>query len=271
MVPYTHVLSTMLSRLTTLLIVALCVALPHGALAQDIQADTLVQDPRIAPGEGLPVRTKLINTQSVRRVDVVLVYRIVDGADKTIDEETETVAIDTTATVFHVFTLPLSLPSGRYQLEVEALYPGQEFPAYSSFGFLVEPKLFGMFRSDLALFSALAAALFGAAILGFALLQRRRYHSMIPRDFSHIPERDRVYYEIVSDVLQQMRFAIGAKVVRIASKVEGIELDGKGGVARLTREPASVVADLVTTYERATAKKLGFAFGSTRRRRTLLR
>lgn len=261
----------MLSRFTTLFIVALCVALPHGVLAQNIQADTLVQDPRIAPGEGLPVRTKLINTQSVRRVDVVLMYRILDSEDKTIDEDTETVAIDTTATIFHVFTLPLSLPSGRYQLEVEALYPGQEFPAYSSFGFLVEPKIFGMFRSDLALFSALAVVLLASAILGFALMQRRRYHSMIPRDFSHVSEHERVYYEIVSDVLQQMRFSIGAKAVRIASRVEGIELDGKGGVARLTRDPAEVVADLVTTYEQATSKKLGFAFGSTRRRRTLLR
>lgn len=222
---------------------------------------------RLAPGELLPVSIKLINFGSQKRVDVIVTYSIFDASDNKIYSESETVAVDTTASFVKRIQLPYTIKPGMYALKSSIQYPYQEAPAVSSFPFKIEKKIGSFFISDIILYGLILAALL---LAGFALMYlvifftgkkpRVRLH-----DYSDKPKDQIIYYEMLSDTIMQMRLRVGDAAVDIATNIDGLEIDEKTGrVLNIADDPAKIIAVLVSEYEKKLGKKVSFSFRNSK-------
>lgn len=239
---------------------AICV-MPGVARMQDIQTDTQVSAPRIAPGESMPVRVKLSNFGSNARSDVVLTYDVISPDGKIVHTENETYAVETTASFIHTLTLPQDIVSGHYTVSVSIAYTGQKSPAVASYPFTVERKIGGIFVSDLMLYGGIACAsvLFASAV---AWVVTRRGSPVGTEDYSDVPHEARIYYEVIGDIIRAMRTHEGDKALIMATQTPGLKINADTGrVLRLTEDPASVMAHLVREYEKQFGKRVNLAFG----------
>lgn len=220
-------------------------------------------DNRVAPGEFLPVSIKLVNFGSQTRVDVITTYTIFDSNNKQVYSESETVAVDTTASFVKRIQLPDTIKPGTYTLKSSIKYPYQEAPAVSSFPFKVEQKIGSFFISDIILYSSILVALL---IAGFLLMYLVVFFTnKKPRirlqDYSDKPKDQIIYYEMLSDTIMQMRLRVGDKAIDIATRIDGLEIDEKTGrVLKITDHPAKIIATLVSEYEKKLGKKVSFSF-----------
>jgi hypothetical protein len=145
-------------------------------------------------------------------------------------------------------------------VRVSIAYPDQKTPAVSSFPFSVEQDVGGVFLSDLLLYIgiALATAVVVTVAIGFS----SRAVPTVYEDYSHIPHRTRIYYEIVSDVIREMRMYEGDRILVMAARVPGLEINSDTGrVISFTQDPASVVAALVKSFEMQFNKRVNFSLG----------
>lgn len=110
---------------------------------------------RIAPGELLPVSVKLVNFGGGKRVDVTIIYRVLSESGDVVLMETETVAVETTASFIKILQIPRDTPSGKYTAESNITYQGQKVPAIASYQFAVERKIAGMFVSQFLIYGAI--------------------------------------------------------------------------------------------------------------------
>ena len=97
----------------------------------DLKAD-LIQN-RVASGGTLPFTVELSSLGSSTRYDVALSYYIIDDADHIVTSETETVAVETRASVRAEVDLPDTIPPGTYSLRVNARYGDQRATASQQF------------------------------------------------------------------------------------------------------------------------------------------
>ena len=85
--------------------------------------------------------------------------------------------------------------------------------------------------------------------------------AIAPVDYSDIPHETRVFYELISDTIMEMRQQVGENALEIAKQIEGLTIDEKTGrVLKLSAKPSKIVADLVSGYEKALGKKVSFSF-----------
>lgn len=175
----------MIARRSLVVALFALIAFPHLVIGQVIEVSTIVPDLRVAPGEMLPIRTTLTDLAFAGHKDVVMTYRIEDNDGSVIESDSKTIGTAASGIVFHVFPLPSDVRAGRYMLEVEATYPGQQYPLLASIDFRVEPKYFGVFRTDLIVFSFLGVALCLAAIVSIVLIERRNIRRTNEQDDSH--------------------------------------------------------------------------------------
>jgi len=206
---------------------------------------------RIAPGEFLPFSVKLLNFGLTRRVDVTIIYRILDHSGKEIFSDDETVAVETTATFLKQIPLPISLAPGTYTAVASIVYAYQEVPATSQFEFTVEPKIAGIFRNDFILYFFITIGVSGLGIflsrIFFTKGMRGRF---VPYDYSEKPHEQRIYYEILSDTIAQMRLRVGDDAFEIAKDIPDLEVDpDTGKVLSVKTDPAKIIALLVLRYE----------------------
>jgi hypothetical protein len=97
--------------------------------------------------------------------------------------------------------------------------------------------------------------------LGLILVRRRRNVRLVPLDYSYIPSDKRIFYEILSDTITQMRQHAGDKALVIASNIEGLEIEKiTGRVLAINGSPSKIIATLVSEYERVLGKKSSFHF-----------
>ena len=233
---------------------------PSVAHLQDIQTDATIVASRAAPGENMPVRVRLSNFGDASRADGTITYAIVDSDGREVQSESETVAIETTATFIHSLLLPNSIQPGQYTVRVFVSYRGQQAPAVSSYPFTVERKIAGIFESDLLRYGiiALVSVLF---VLGLVWIFEKYHHRAVARhDYSEIESKDRIYYEMVSDIIQQMRLHEGDKALLMAAKIPGLSIDtASGRVSHVEKDPATVVASLVSEYESVFGKHINLS------------
>jgi len=220
---------------------------------------------RIAPGEFLPVSVKLVNFGSQKRVDVIIEYRILNSNDEEVYSESETVAVETTASFVKKIRLPYSIEPGVYTVVSSLKYPYQEDPAVSKFSILVEKKIAGFFKSDLIFYPA---AVISAGVLlsmfFYLFLKQRQQHSIVFHDYSDKPKDQMIYYEILSDIISQMRLRIGDDALDMAKDIPDLEINDKNGkILNIKKEPAKIVALLVGRYEKFSGKE--FSFGLRQR------
>lgn len=103
-----------------------------------------------------------------------------------------------------------------------------------------------------------------AILLLLGILYARRVSTrgrFVLHDYSDKPKEERIYYEIISDTIMQMRQRAGDRALEVATHTEGLAVEEKTGrVQKLTESPAKVLADLVSGYEKALGKKVSFSF-----------
>ncbi len=215
---------------------------------------------RAAPGETLPFAVKLLNFGFTKRTDVQITYRITDSAGNEIYSESETVAVETTASFVKDIPIPPGTPPGTYLASSDITYPGQVEPAHSEFYFSVEPKIFGLWQRDFYLYGG-GTILFAVliAILARAFIRHRRASRFAPHDYRNVPYAERVFYELISDTVMSMRQRVGDQALIIASQIDGLKIDEQGKVIQLTAKPSKVIADLVSRYEKL-GQKVSFSF-----------
>ncbi|MCX6720109.1 MAG: hypothetical protein NTV36_03335, partial [Candidatus Staskawiczbacteria bacterium] len=183
---------------------------------------------RIAPGEFLPISVKLVNFGSIKRVDVIVDYKILDNNNTEVYAENETVAVETTASFVKRIQVPSDIKPGKYTFITVLKYPYQEQPAVSKFTFLVETKFAGFFKTDLIIFSIIVVVL-ASAIFAFAYFfaRRNQKNQIAFHDYSNKAKDQIIYYEILSDIISQMRLRIGNDAFEIAKDIPDLEVDDR--------------------------------------------
>ena len=215
---------------------------------------------RVAPGELLPVSLKLSNFGSERRVDVEVIYKIVNEANVVIHTEHETIAVETTFSSLKQLVVPTGTPPGVYHVFSSVSYPYQTTPATASFNFRVERSFLGIFQSDwlfyfsitlfLSMVSFFASRLFIRSWIG-----RTPLHSYLDK-----PANEQIYYEMISDAIAQMRLHAGDEALAIASGIAGLEIEKKTGkVVKILSDPAQIISRLVQQYESTLGQRVSFA------------
>jgi len=221
---------------------------------------------RVAPGELLPISIKLTNFGGQSRADVTITYRILDQAGMEKISTSETVAVETTASFIKIIQIPTDFQPGNYTAESSILYKGQKVPGISSFQFVVERKILGIFMGQLIVYAIIALTV--GIIFVFVsrmFMQKARVGRFDPHQYLDIPTADRLYYEIISDIIMQMRYRIGDQALEIATGIEGLSVDKENGkVLRIKKEPSKIIALLVSNYEKLLKQRISFAFENPR-------
>ncbi len=198
-----------------------------------------------------------------RRLDVQVYYSVLSHENESIYSSSETVAVETTASFVKMVQVPYYIIPGVYSVKVSIKYDGQTVPATSHFPFTVEKKIGGIFQTTL--FTYIALALLVAIIFASALiLFRRKYHNrsrLSPIEYSDVPSNTRTFYEIISDIIMDMRQRVGDQAIVIANSIDGLKLDPESGkVLSVAENPSKIIAELVSKYEAELGKKVSFLF-----------
>ncbi|PCI21337.1 hypothetical protein COB64_00440 [Candidatus Wolfebacteria bacterium] len=233
--------------------------------AAQVKTDTGNLISRVAPGDFLPISVKLINFGSGRRVDVTITYQIFDARNIAVIQETETVAVETTASFVKFIQIPKDFSSGSYVAASSIAHEGQEVPATSSFQFDVEKKFGGIFVSQLIIIGIITLAIgLAFAVVSRLILKKYRSSRFVPHDYSHILKDDRLFYEMISDTIMQMRHRVGDTAIDLASDIDGLTIDDNTGeVLKITKNPAKIIALLVLRYENELGEKVSFDLRKT--------
>jgi hypothetical protein len=231
----------------------------HASIRQNPQVQTsgLGAMSRVAPGESLPVFIKLLNFGSDKRTDVFVVYEILDEHGERVQFMEDTVAVETTASFVKEVNIPRDVPPGRYTIRSSIRYTDQVVPATTQFPFDVEPKLLGVFKSNLYQYIvAMCVLALAAGTLGHLFVRRRHAHRLEVHDYREVPAKERFYFEVISDIILEMRYRLGDQALDLARHVEGLTIDSHTGrVRRIRGNPGSITAALLELYRRASGKE----------------
>lgn len=217
---------------------------------------------KVAPGEVLPLSVKLLNFGNRHKVDVRVSYTISDLLGKAIYSAEETVAVETTATFVKTIQIPFETIPGRYIAKSSITYQDQVTPATTEFPFMVERRTLGLFQSDFYRYVVIVILLgLLVGVLGFVFAKRRRLTRSTPFDYSDIPRDERVFFELLSDTIMEMRQRVGDRALDVARQIDGLVIDIKTGrVLKITEKPSKIIAGLVAGYEKTLGKKVSFSF-----------
>lgn len=220
---------------------------------------------KVAPGEILPISVKLLNFGGGQKVDVTITYIITNSKAEEIYSASETVAVETTASFVKTIQIPFGTPPGIYTAEASILYQDQAVPATTQFSFVVEDKIFGLFKSDFLVYGGITAIISILMVILGRVLIKRKSTRLSPIDYSDVPHEKRVFFELLSDTIMQMRLRVGDTALEVATHIEGLTIDKKTGrVMKMTESPSKIIASLVAGYEKALGQKVSFFFRNPR-------
>lgn len=214
----------------------------------------------VAPGEFLSVSINLVNFTGQGSVDVQVNYRIIDANTNEVYSESETVAVETTTSFAKRFQLPKNMAAGIYTFASSLNYPGQETPAVSQLTFVVEKKILGIFRSDFIFYLAALLAIIVASILVTSYIVKiNRKGKVVFYDYSEKPKNQRIYYQILSDIISEMRLRIGDDALKIAKDIPDLKINPVNGVViNVEKDPAKIIAQLISRYEQFSGQHISF-------------
>jgi hypothetical protein len=157
-------------------------------------------------------------------------------------------------------TLPENITPGVYSVLVSVQYGGQKVPAVSQYDFTVEKKVLGIFYSDLLKYAI--ALLVSICTVGAAvwLYERTRKRTAFAPDYTHVSKTTRIYYEIIGD-----------RALTLANNVPGLSVDDNGKISAIDGDPATVVALLVSDYEKKFGKPVNLSFEHNARRHAIIK
>lgn len=117
------------------------------------------------------------------------------------------------------------------------------------------------FFIDGLLFSALfiVTAVFAGMVLVYCMFGRRWNRRLILHDYSDKPKDEIIYYQMLSDIVAQMRLRIGDDAFKIAQNIPDLEIDTKTGrIVRIKKDPAKIIALLISRYEKLSGNRISF-------------
>ena len=216
---------------------------------------------KVAPGDILPISVKLLNFGGGQKVDVTIIYGILNSKGAQIYVTTETVAVETTANFIKTIQIPYNTPFGKYTAKASIVYKGQLVSATTEFSFTVENKIMGIFQSDFYFYGTiLLIIIIMAGFIGYYWIEKSQANRIAPHEYAKIPKEDRIFYEIISDTIMEMRYRVGNKALDIAKSIDGLVIDENSGkVLQIKKDPAKIIASLVLQYEKSLGQKLSFA------------
>jgi hypothetical protein len=212
-----------------------------------------LKNTRVAPGEFLSIP---INFQQlgVDLANVAINYQI-RRLDVIEFDETESAASLNPSSMTKMIQIPMGFRSGVYTLTGSLIYAGQTVPGVLSYQFKVEQKVAGIFISDLIFYGGILVIGFLVCIIAIVVASKRR--RVIVHDYSYIPESDRLYYEMISDMITQMYDSIGVKAFRMADDIVGLSVDKESGkILNITKDPSEVLSVLYISYQKVCKDRL---------------
>jgi len=215
-----------------------------------IEITAIDQFQKVAPGESLPIAIKLLNMGGSGRVDVQITYRVGDSSRNILSEESETVAVETTASFIKQVKIPPDLKPGKYFVLAELKYPDQKAPAVTTLPFFVEYKFFGFFLSQWLILGAVILLGSSSILLINYYVNKSRRIVVSNFDYKNVPGNLKPYYELISDIILSMRLHLGDKAISLANKLDGLKVSTNGEVLEIKKEPMEIVTLLTLAYEK---------------------
>ena len=241
--------------------------------AQEVTTSGTVLLTKAAPGDTVPLSIKLVNFGNDERVDVTIFYEIVNADDTAVISLSETVAVETTASFVKNIALPPTLAPGQYTAHTRIIYDGQLVPATGAYQFEVERTVFGLFLSELLLYSGIVLVVIALiTTLLIVLLRKRTRDRLTPRDYSHVPREQRIFYEIIGDTILQMRYHEGNEAIALAVGIQGLVFDERAGrIISITGDPAQILAELIRRYRERFGKQINFSVAGPHKGKAMIR
>jgi hypothetical protein len=229
--------------------------------AGQIETKSESSENRIAPGEFLPISVKLINFGSLKRVDVIVDYKILNKYNEEVYSENETVAVETTASFIKRIQIPGNIDAGNYTLVSLLTYPYQEQPAVSKFSFTIEKKIGGFFTNDLILYSVIASLfVFAGLVFVYFFTGYSQRHKVVLYDYSDKPKSQIIYYQILGNIISEMRLRIGDDAIDIAKDIPDLQVNEKNGyIIDIKGAPTKIIALLISRYEKISGQRVSFS------------
>ena len=232
--------------------------------AQDVGTIMAVlegENNKIVVGEFLPISIKLSNFDPEKKVDVIVYYKILNDKNEEEYSENETVTVEGAVSFIKRIRIPTTTKPGFYSMASSLSYLDQKQPAVSEFSFIVEEKFGGFLKNDTL--SALIFIFIVIFVTFFSIYLfatwNRKYRAVF-HDYSDKPKDQIIYYEILSDIISQMRLRIGDDALKIAKDIPDLEInDINGKIINIKSEPAKIVALLVASYEKISGNRVDFS------------
>lgn len=198
-----------------------------------------------APGESIaiPVTFEQVggNTGSV-----AVLYQILDKNNAVVFEETDTLSTQTVGA--KRVPIPQQSAPGTYFASVSILSAGHPITQPMKFPFVVEQKIAGIFVSTLIYYGWITFCILLVAVIFYLWIRKKQKFAI--RNYANVPEPERMYYEIIGDMIAQMYKTIGVKAYKTADSITGLTVDlTTGRVLRITKDPSEMVATLLIRYQ----------------------
>jgi hypothetical protein len=118
-----------------------------------------------------------------------------------------------------------------------------------------EVLIFGE-RFDLSPLPAAAALAIAIAVFLALSTMAKLWFDSGKHDYGHVPEKDRIFFEIVSDIIDKARGYAGIAAVILSEKTPGLKVGKDGTVVRIERDPIETITMLLLNYERYFHKRI---------------
>lgn len=220
---------------------------------------------RIAPGDELVLPVSLQGAGVEGMPDVTVLYQIRRG-DELLITETDSVTGTGGLRREKKINLPKNFAQGIYTASGSVLYSGKTIADVLKLQFVVENKFAGFFVSQL-LSTVNILLLFVVILVLFNKFFVLKSRKVIPYDYTSIPESERVYYEMISDMIIQIHDSIGDKAYKMANAIPGLSVDSESGkIMRIAKDPSEVMSVLFIKYQTVFKKKLNIKARSTNKK-----
>ena len=194
------------------------------------------------------------------RKDLKLDYEIFKG-DKLIAQSKILKAVETQLSFVDSIVIPDNTEEGLYLIKAK-VSDYEDFNKEVSASFRVsKPK--GIQIKNYFLIVFWSVVLIGLILLAIQIHMAKRLGRrgrFAPHEYPDIPRKNRMFYEIISDIIGQMRYRVGDRALDIAKNIECLVIDEKDGkVIKIKKSPEKIIALLILEYEKHLGKKISFA------------
>ena len=241
--------------------VLLCVAMnmPSFVYALSVSVSVPERYATVKAGERLYFELSIKYPENRVRKDLRLTYTLLHG-ESVLAQSKVLRAIETQASFIDYMVVPENVDMGLYTVRV-MIEDYENLHKETETTFTVVPNVNKVAR----LFGVLV--LFGITVVILLLIvqimyTRSRWKKMLynRHDYSNIPQEKRVYYEMISGVIAQMRARVGRKSISLAQTIDGLTVSDQGRVDSINRDPSEILAELVHAYKRKFGKNVNFIY-----------